>query len=174
MAKVKLGKREKTTVLIGLLLVVLVAGLQLGRKPWREYQRAEAALKTARAGLEKAEQWRSEIEAMRSERESVGRFLQGRGPRFDLYAFISGILAQQGLLERGATLKETKSTSNPLLNMSELEVSLTGVTMEELVNVLHAVYAPNNLVLVQKVGKIAPAKDLKGLDCTLTVVTPRS
>ena len=174
MPKLKLGKREKITVLVGILLVVLVVGLQLGRKPWREYKRTEAALKTARADVERAKQWLSEIEATQSERESLARFLQTRGPRFDLYTFISAILAEKGLLERGAILKETKSTSNPLLNMAELQVSLKGVTLEELVNVLHAVYSANSLVLVQKVDKIAPATDLKGLDCSLVFVTPRS
>ncbi|HIJ74374.1 MAG TPA: hypothetical protein HPP83_09760 [Candidatus Hydrogenedentes bacterium] len=172
MAKFKLQGRERTVVICGLVAVALVVVLQLGRAPWREYKRSAVNVKMARERLAEVKTWAMEVAGERGEQEALIKRLQERSRRFDLYSFVSSILTDNGLLERGAAL-QTMNTFPSASNVAEVEMTLKGVSLEELVDVLHAIYDGDNLVALYKLDTLAPALDEKGLDCRMIFVSPR-
>jgi len=169
--KLKLQGRERTVVIVGMVAVLAIVLLQLGRGPWRKYRQSEANLVAARRRLEEVQDLRRFIAGQRKEQEAFNKLLRERGGRFDLYTYISGILNEKGLRERGASLETERISPSP--DMALVEMGLQGVSLEELVDVLHAIYAGESLVALYKLDRLTAAQDQKGLNCTMTFISPR-
>jgi hypothetical protein len=54
-----------------------------------------------------------------------------------------------------------------------VSVSMTGVGLQELIDFLHAAYSADRPIAVQQLEYLRPARDAKGLDCSMTLMSPR-
>jgi len=166
-----LDKRERGTVFFAALFLLLAAFMLFyvpgtwGNRFQQAKQRvAEKQQELQLAQLEKME----EVERVERQ-ESMLAILNARDPRFDLFSFINRSVGEAGLKER-ARLENGRrprgfSEKHPLVDLE-----LTGVSLEELVNFLHAVRNSNNLVAVYKMA-LEPTPREQGLRCEITFVT---
>lgn len=147
--------------------------------PLRKYRRSVNSLENARRAFESAVDLRdAHLERLRTQ-EILMKGLNERNPNFDLWSFLSDVLAQEGLRDdirtrdlRKVTAKFDR-TADPSNQVTMVELQLTGVTLQELTNVLHKVYDSSNLIVVYRM-KLRPGNNNRGLDCELTFLTPNS
>jgi len=95
--------------------------------------------------------------------------LNARDPRFDLFSFVNGVLKESKLTDR-AKLAIPQQVRGSSPNHPMVDLDLTGVSLEELVEFLYQVRSSNNLIAVYKMS-VEPAVRERGLQCDITFVT---
>lgn len=168
MSKPKLQKREWTLIIVGIVIVSLAIAIPLGRRALATYEKSEAQVEQARTRLRDAQELRLLIEAERTGQNAIRERLAERPRNFSLYSFTNRTLREYGLEDRASL--ETYSTRAS--GMEGAKMSLRGVSMEELVNFFHKLLDNENLIIVQKLDYLKPARDGKGLDCSLVLMAP--
>ena len=169
MKQLTLSKREQAEILLAGILAILVVFLAMFLKavPVTRYQQAEQNLEGLKDRLASLQTLKREEERELESQEAFRQRLEARPANFDFFAFVNEALKQAGLSDRAEvrTARETKPTQ-PMV-----QVQLTNITLDELVDFMHRVYASDNLVAVYEVTEIRPEKDEKGLFFELTLVT---
>jgi hypothetical protein len=173
--KVTLKKRERSFLMIAVLVAVVLALTKIAGGPWKTYQLSIAAEKQAQARLIEVRGWRDEVEAHRASQEAVKKLVDRREDGFGgLWTFVNTALREAGLQGR-AELKSMNPRNYSLtrdLTMAELELS--GVNLTEVVDLLHRLYAGNNLIAVHELSYLRPARNPKdGLNCKIVAVAPK-
>lgn len=171
MAKMALQKRERVLLIGGTILVVLVAAYIFGKGPWEKYKASAATLAEARDRVKQVARMRDAVIEARQSEEVIQARLKERGG-FDLYTAIKDALRNAKLLDRGAELQTKKAATSD--KFSAVQLNLEGVSMEELVGLLYAIYSANDLVVLRDLQKLTPAEDRKGLACQMTFISPKS
>lgn len=147
--------------------------------PLRKYRQSVNALESTRQEFQSTVDLRdAHLERLRNQ-EILMKGLKKRNAGFDLWSFLSDVLAQEGLRDdiRTRDLRKVPAklqrTADPSKQVTMVELELTGITLEELTNVLHKVYDSNNLIVVYHM-LLRPGSNNRGLDCELTFLTPNS
>jgi hypothetical protein len=102
--------------------------------------------------------------------------LKERRPNFDLWSFMNTILTETKLKDR-ANLEnfrpraDKKGLSD---DVTLVQLKLTGLTLSELVSLLHKIYSSNDLVVMYRLEYLRPTSDGKGLECNITFLTPKA
>lgn len=168
MAKLNLKKRDIILIAAGMVVLALIAVIQ-ARAFAQEYDRAKSNLELAARNLEEAREMRFYIEEERAGQRAVNKQIRARRAYGDLFSFMNRTLRSLDLVNRG-TLANAPQRGTSL---EGVKLTLRGVSMEELVNLLHDVHASKNLVAVSSLNFLRPARDGKGLDCEMIFVAPR-
>lgn len=171
MARRRLQPREKQILIAGGLVVVLIVGWLATRGPREAYGRSQTLVETARKNLAKAQTYHQEIQESR-QRQSMFRDLWGGKGGQDLTTFLNGIVRNMDLYDRGAEVN-TLQAGGRGSSMPAVKLTLKSVSMKELVDVLHAVYASDQPIILDQVQHIKPALNEKGLDCAIVFLAPR-
>jgi hypothetical protein len=167
--RVNLQKREKVVVGGGLALAVVILvwfGLQ---GPLNKYSRMETQARAATERVQTARLIRDEVLAERSGQKALQAALGGRG-QGSLTSFVNSQLQQAGFKER-ATWKNNPRFADSA-TFEQLDVTLTGVTLEEVVNFLHGIYNGANVVLAHTL-RIEPQNTGTGLTCKIVLLSPK-
>lgn len=171
MPKLNLQKRERIMLLAGTVAVVLMLAYGGARGPWQRYQKSVADLKAAAGRFQDAQSTRDAVVEARRSHEMVIERVQQRG-NFDLWTFLNEALRKTSLVDRADMQSRRGVTSTETI--SAVQLTLQGVSLEELVKLLHVVYAGNNLVVVHSLDHLRPGPDNKGLECRLVFVSPEA
>jgi hypothetical protein len=78
-------------------------------------------------------------------------------------------LTRAGLADRMRLEKRGAASQS----VEVVNVSLQGVGLAELTDFLHAAYGGGRPVALQQLDFLRPARDGKGLDCSMTLMSPR-
>lgn len=172
MAKMKLQKRERTVVAAGVVVVVLILVQALWTRgaPLQRYRDSARQVNAARQRLTDVQDWHDAVVAARRSGEELERAVRARGS-FDLFSFVKRAVDREKLTPRSQI--ESQQTAGASSGLAAVKLRLTGVSMEELVKLLHAIYSDNSLVVLQTLDELRPADDQKGLFCSMTFVAPR-
>ncbi len=179
MPKISIDKGDRFSVfccVVAVLLVIFLACfIPLG--PFKDYQAAQRRLQSLEKQLKLAIQTREEERINLQRQEELMARIRSRPSTFDLMRFISKVLRNSELDQR-SNLKSYNQPSERLVenaeNLSMVELELNGVNREELVGLLHEIYAADNLVMLHKLEYIRPSPDQEGLECSLTFITPKA
>ena len=171
-------KRDQLAVMCSIVAVALVVFMVLliPTGPLKKFRRAQSDLDELR---QQRQLLRISIEAeqarLRSQ-EALRERLANRDPGFDLWSFLNTALAQTDLRDR-ANLERVKARTRGR-EMAQyatmVELRLPGVTLEQLVKLLHRIYNSNNLVVLYKLDYLRPTSDGKGLECSATFLSPNA
>ena len=168
-----LDTREKGTVVFAVLFLVLALFMAVYvPNSWgKRYKAAKAQLSQKKQELQLAQLDKlTEQERVRSQQLLLEQ-LDARGAGFSLFPFINSMVGEAGLSAR-AKLGNDQSARNkkewPKHPMVELE--LTGVSLNEVVELLYKVRSSKNLVSIYKL-EMEPAVRDKGLRCEITFVS---
>jgi hypothetical protein len=107
--------------------------------------------------------------------ETLMAKLRERQPSFDLWSFLNSTLSDAKLKDK-ATLENYKPRADKksvtdYVNM--VEMSISGVTLNELIDLFHKVYASNNLITIYRMEHIRAASGGKGLECKVIFLSPK-
>ncbi len=171
MATRKLQRKERMAIAAGVMILIALVVTPLMRDLSRRHARSEVLLREAAGRLEDTLALRQRIELEREGHNVVAKRVQSRGPRFNLYTFADTCLREYKL--EGRARLEIKGKLSSGRSLDGVEVELKGINMEELTNFLHRLYDNDNLITLQGLRYLRPARDGKGLDCEMTFITPR-
>ena len=170
--KLNLQKRELYMLIGGLAIIGCIAVYLLGQGPLKEYERAQKRVEAARERLDRVTMLRDNVLLARSDQQAVVRAAQMRPAGFDLWSYINRAVGQTNLQANAKVESPRRSTSSGVA-MSEVQLSLNGVSLEDLVDLLHLIYDGKSLVVVRKIDYLREARDSKGLDCRITFESPK-
>lgn len=157
-----------------ILVLFMMAYIPTG--PLKKYRISRAELEQVHADLATATMNKqAEIARLHSQEKITAR-LEERKKNFDLWSFLNTVLTETKLKDRGANLENYKPRSehkNAVESVTMVQLRLTSVTMGELIDLLHKVYAANNLVVLYRLEYLRPASDGKGLECNAVFLTPK-
>ncbi|MBI5093199.1 MAG: type II secretion system protein M [Candidatus Hydrogenedentes bacterium] len=171
MAKLNLQPRDRRVLAIGA-IVLLVWGVYLGAQgPIKKYQLSKKNVTEARDRIKKLRTFEADIESDRSGQTAFKTVAAARPRGFDLFVYLKN-LSDTDLKGRA----DLKVQSNATLGgaYSQVQLTMNGVAIDEVVNFLHKVYASKNLIAVPQVDYLRLTRDQKGLECRLTFVSPRA
>ncbi len=171
MASRKLQRKERIAIAAVVAIFIALAVTPLMRDLSRRNARSEVMLREAANRLQDTLAMRQLIELEREGHSVVEKYVQSRDPRFNLYTFADSCLRQYKL--EGRARLEIKGKLSSGRSLDGIKIELKGVNMEELTNFLHRLYDNDNLITLQGLRYLRPARDGKGLDCEMTFVTPR-
>ncbi len=170
----RLNKRERIMVSAGVACVIFVVFYHISQGPLQAYRDTQAEYEDAQYALAQAQMWKADILHARSTQEALERQLSARGRRFDLFTFFNSTLAEKGLLERANISNARAGVGGiPSGDFAGVQLTLNGVSMEELIDFLHRVYASDNLILLSELAHLRPARDEQGLESQMTFFSPQ-
>lgn len=170
----ELDKRERGTVFFAFLFLLLAIFMLIYvPNSWGDrYRQAKQRVEDQQQHLQLARLEKREEEVRVESQEQLLEILNARGDRFDLFPFINRVVGETGLSER-ARLENPSGRRRPA-NISDkhplVDLELSGVTLEEIVELLYAIRGSDNLVAVYKM-EIEPMPRDQGLHCEITFVS---
>ena len=168
MAARTLNLRERVLILIALAVFLSILTIPFARSMARDYRDSRDELAQAQERVRNAAQLRQIVVEERAARELIAQRI-GRDVQFNLYEFVQSALSRAGLGDRMRLEKRGAASQS----MEVVSVSLGGVGLEELTEFLHEVYSASRPVAMQQLDYLRPSRDGKGLDCSLTLMSPR-
>jgi len=171
MNQLNLDPKERMGLLIGLgaLAVVIGLALYIPSGPKLNYERAKVRLENLENDLQLARLTKMEEELRLESQQVLMDRVKGRPQNFELLTFIDRLLVDNNLKDRAqlAYFRGARaSTEQPMVDLR-----LSNVGLQELIDFLHAMYNSNNLIAMYKLDSLRPANNRQGLDCTITLAT---
>lgn len=163
-----LQKREKVLIFVLVPVVLLLIANFAASEPLRKYRMANAAVKSARGNLQRAKDMHDEVLASRRNAEALGKAIGANST--PLLPLIERQLGESNLRARANYASDVRFADADLFD--QVRVTLSGVSMEELVNFLHRVHASGSLVISHSMT-IEPNPQGNGLKATLVLLSPK-
>jgi hypothetical protein len=163
-----LSTRERLLILGAIVIFLSIIAVPLSQALAREYRRSGDEVTQAERRLRDAIELRRAIEQERMAQRLIAQRV-GAGGRFSLYDFAQSELTRAGLGEQMRLEKRGAASQS----MEIISVTLNGVGLNEIIEFLHSAYSASRPVAVQQLEYLRPARDAKGLDCSMTLVSPR-
>ncbi|GEM_PF-6675953 len=168
MANVSMLKRQKT-ILAAVAIALAVVAVVYAPEPVRAYLGGKSRVAAARQKLERVQRWHDELVAIRKSEKDLLDQARSASAQGDLWTVVNRAMQELNLQDRSnLTTAVTASTS-----MTQLELSVTGASLEEVVQLLHKIFSSNSMVIVQDLRELGPSKQGKGLDCRVTLLAPK-
>ncbi len=168
---IQLENRDRSWLAAAGLAIFIVALLAywVPAGPRKAYLNSQVALSGAKDELEMTELLKIEEEQRIASQQSIRDQLRARPASFNFFAEVDRTLTDAKLKERAELSKARTSSEDTPQELIELR--LTGVSMEELVDFLHRIYEKNSIIGVYQMNFLRPAGDGRGLECNMTLVT---
>lgn len=168
-----LDPRERTALLCGVVALFLVIFLLLYIPigPGAKYEASSERLADLQLELQDARLTKMEAEEELDSQTRLIALMETRPPNFSLYAYVENVLDEMSLRDAGRASLENYRSSQASPKQPMVQMSLEGISLEELVELLHTLYSSQNLVAVYEVGELSPAPNGRGLNCNLILVT---
>lgn len=164
--------RRGQTALVSTFITLWICGALLvfiPMMPQKKFRQSEDKIADLKQQLKMTLMMKTEEEDRARRQEKLIEQLNARPPTFDLISFLNTQLRNANLAGRFTLENYRTRQSSPKQPMAQLK--LNGVSLDELVSVLHKLYASNNLVVMYKLERLHPANNKKGLDCEFILAT---
>lgn len=173
MQPLDLDPRERAALALGglALFLVLLLAFYIPSGPKARHERAKNLVADLQTELNLAALTRVEEQERLESQEQLRLRLEARPHTFDFFAFVNNTLRDAGLADRyqlNDYRTRTMSANQPMVDLR-----VEGVTLRELVDLLHRLYSSGNLVVLYKMDQLRPAPNGQGLDCQMTLATLR-
>jgi hypothetical protein len=170
------------TISIIAVAFVMFMVLYIYTGPLKRYQISERSLSELRLQLKDLKDQKFAEEERLRNQESIMARLKERKANFDLWSFMNTVLAETKLKDRAnlenykprGDWRGTDSSKEAMDDVMMVQLRLNGVTLLELVDLLHKIYDSNNLVLAYKLEYLHPGGEGKGLECNVVFLTPKA
>lgn len=161
------------SIIAGALVVFMCIFIPSG--PMKKYNQVRAEVIDLQSQLQMVVQAKKAEETRLRSQEDLMVRLRERKAEFDLWSFLNTVLTETALKER-AILENYKPRSDKkeaLEFVTMVQMTVSAVSLEELVDALHKIYASNNLIILYRLEYLRPANDNKGLDCKIIFLSPK-
>ena len=167
----KLQPRERMVLIVGAIGVVVIAAYGISQGPYQKYVQSKEQVVDARERLKQAQLIQLSVQREREKQKDILAKL-GSASDFNLWNEIDKAVKDLKLGAR-CSMRSNRAGSRGQQGTS-VDVTLTGVSNQELVELLHRVYDTGKLVLLSEMQYLKPSADKKGLDCRMTFVAPQA
>ncbi|MDZ4859484.1 MAG: type II secretion system protein GspM [Candidatus Hydrogenedentes bacterium] len=171
MAASRLQPRERNVLILGAFAVGAMVVWWAFDGPYQAYLNSGIQLSEARQRLMDAQIKQAEVVKTENRRKEILATL-GQGS-FDLWSQVDKAAKDLKLGVRCA-IRTGRGMTAQGDNSTSVEVTLTNVSNQELVDLLHRVYDTGSVVVLSQLNHLKPSVDKKGLDCRMTLVAPRA
>jgi hypothetical protein len=171
MSKLNLAPREKRLVAFMFTVMIAMTVIPIVRNVSSRHTSSVAQLRQAEERLVNT---RILNEAIVSEREGqrvIQQKLNARPRNFDLYNFTQQLITREKLQGR-ADLQSKGGTARESA-FDGVQVTLKNVSLKEIVDFTHGLYASNNLITMQRMSHLLPSRDGKGMECAIVMIAPK-
>ncbi|GMV99085.1 MAG: hypothetical protein AMXMBFR84_02240 [Candidatus Hydrogenedentota bacterium] len=166
----KMERRERILALLAGAIALFIAYYYL-QEPWRAYARSHGQVVSARRNFELVQEMQKRVNEAQHQKDALLAQLTGAAS-VELWAYLTGVVREQGLGSRAEVVsKPTAVRAGD--RMSAVQLSMRGISTEELVNVLHRIHSGNYPVALQQLLSLKPSADGKGLDCNMVLIAPK-
>ena len=167
----QLDKRDQIVIVLGAMAILLVTlmAFYVPTGPKKKYEASMQRLESLVSDLQEQQSLRIDETVRVQSQQALLNRLEARPASFDFFAFVQTLLTQSGLGNNSAL--EQHTTRGGTEKQPMVRVELEGVSLEQLVDFLHRMYASENLVGMYQMSRLRPAKNNKGLDCDLVLIT---
>lgn len=172
MAK-KLTKREKYAVCTALGAICLFVLFQLIVFPLVDKQnRLERAIEAKTEILEKMTALKFEYDAINKNNDRSNNRYRQREKDFTLFSFLDKLSGSAGIKKNITYMKPSTTTQkNSPYKISQVEMKLQGLTLQQLTTYLHMVETSRNMIYINKLSILKTGKDKGFVDAVLQVET---
>ena len=174
----KTGKPALSWSFIDMLALLAVVGMVLFILfyPYDAYKKSLGKLNDAKARLTELTLGKNdELQRLKTQEELTEQ-LKKRKPDFSLFSYLNSVLTEKGIQERAALqeIKPRNDKKNTLgTDVAAMQLSLKGVSMKELVDLLYTIYASDNLIVMDRLDTLKASSDNRGIDCVIVLLTPK-
>lgn len=169
----KLGNREKYLVKLGAGCLAVFLLLQVFVFPFFEKRsRIRKGLAAKEQSLREIVKLRSELEVLEKGSEDIRKSLSKRTPGFTLFSYLEEAANKADIKERIKYMKPSSSSSGAgPFKESSVEMRLDAITLQELIQYLHLIESPDELVNIKRLSIGQNTKEKGYLDAIVQVVT---
>ena len=165
--KLKLTKRERYYVSAGVALISLFIIFQFILSPFLEAKgKIKRSIQAKEKTLKEIVSLSSEYGALKEDSWDIKKMLALRAENFTLFSFLEKQAGQSGVKPNIKYMKPSTSTDKSPYSESSVEMKLENITLKQLVEYLHLVESPENLVRIKRIS----VKQSKGSSEYLTVL----
>lgn len=174
MNRLQLDRSEQIGVVLCSIAVIalIFLGLYVYSGPRRQYQRARTELSGVVDQLGTMKALKASEEDRLEHQKKLMDLLKARPADFSLFAFTDKVIADLGLRTHATASNVMRGRGEAKdASLETTSLSLKGVGLKQILDVLHTLYASNNLIVVQRMDRLAPSQGGQGLDCELVLAT---
>lgn len=175
--KLELDRRERVAMIcafLGVWMCVLLI-IFIPMKPQRNYRDSQGRLDAKKRELQMTAMMKAQEEERLQSQEKIMELLNKRPATFDLLSFVNEQLKDPGInLATGHYNLENYRPRQSSPKQPMVQLKLQNVSLKQLVDFLHKIYAGNNLVVMYKLERLHPESNNKGLGCELILATVKS
>lgn len=170
--KVRIDPKDRLGFLVaGLALAIVLAGVFfVPAGPLKHFRMSRDEVGALEQELKLAQLARMDEQQRIASQKWIAEGLEQRGEGFNLLTFFNEILAKNGLKGDRVSL-QNQTAPRGVENVSLVYLDAKGISLKELLDLLHAVYSSGKLIVVYNMNFAGPAPDGKGLDCRATFLT---
>ena len=151
--KFKLTKRERYYVSISVVLIALFIMFQFILSPFLgAKEKVKHSIQTKEKILKELVSLSSEYGTLKKDSIDIGKALAIRSEDFTLFSFLEKQGGRSGVKPNIKYMKPSISTDSGPYTESSVEMKLENITLKQLVEYLHLVESPENLVRVKRIS----------------------
>lgn len=155
-------------------MALIFLGMYIYTGPKKAYERSRADLLGLVDQLGTLQNLKVSEEDRVQRMSTLMETLKSRNAGFNLLGYIDTLMAEKGLKGINANFENARRGRENNPNMELVSLSLSAVGMNDIVDVLHSIYASNNLIIVQSIDRLRPSETGQGMDCNLTLASLKS
>jgi general secretion pathway protein M len=151
--KFKLTKRERYYVSVSVVLIALFIIFQFILSPFLAAKgKTKRSIQAKEKTLKELVSLSSEYGALKEGSGDIKKRLALRSKDFTVFSFLEKQAGRSGVKPNIKYMKPSISTDRGLYNESSVEMKLENITLKQLVEYLHLVESPENLVWVKRIS----------------------
>ncbi|WP_457572835.1 type 4a pilus biogenesis protein PilO [Desulfolithobacter sp.] len=167
-----LDTRDRTALMIGALAVGLFVFLQFVVFPLAEKQRRlERGIAVREKSVQEMRDMQERYRQLHARVNSLQVQLEKRSPDFSLFSFLEKMATMTGVKERIVYMKPSTVQGDGPFRQNMVEMKLQGISLQQLVDLLKMVEAPENIVAIKRITIQENKKEQGMLDVIMQVVT---
>ncbi|MFP6584868.1 MAG: hypothetical protein VCD00_20205 [Candidatus Hydrogenedentota bacterium] len=171
MPTMNLAPREKRLVSVMFVVMIAIAVIPVYRNITSRHATSVEQLAQADSRLESARVLQDAIINAREGQRVIQEKLRARPRNFDLYNFAQQSVRRVNL--NGRADLQSKDLASKEGAFGGVQITLRNVSMKEIIDLMHGLYASNNLILMQRLTYLKPSPDGKGLECAVVMISPK-
>ena len=174
MQQPQLDRNEQIGIVLCSVAVIalIFLGMYIYAGPRKTYAKSRADLTGAVEQLATLQSLKQAEEARLQRQQKLMDILKSRPQGFSLFSFVDKTINDLEL-RQFATASNAPRRGDARDNgkLDVVSLKLQGVGLKQIMDVLHALYASNNLIVVQRMDRLAPSQAGKGMDCDLMIAS---
>ena len=169
----RLNTREKYAVMLAAGFIGLFIIMQFLVFPMLDKKKTlKARLRSEKKTLVEMQLLKAEFDAIEKNARSLQRRIAGKKKGFSLFSFLDENAGKTGLKDRIAYMKPSSASSKDgPYRVSTVEMKLQQISMEQLVNYLHAVETSPNMISVRRLSISKGGKEKSFIDAVMEFET---